>query len=312
MKNTLKMDDTNILNEKNKFITKEFINNLLLKHNISYKIKNIDIFQQSMTHPTYTEKNYEPSTSSKKKLDVSCSEQTETDEKKNSMVPLQKLSYERNEFLGDSVIHLSIGHYLYDRYPTEQEGFMTRLRAKLENGPTLAKFSRALNLNEYVLIAKSIEILGGRNNTKILEDIFEAFIASLYLDIGNDNDALPICKKLIISLIEKEINIAQLLYKDTNYKDTLLRYHHSQKWPVPKYDCINIINNNSHEKIFCMCVMDCHGNIIGTGKGTTKRKGEQLSAKEALTKYGKIKDYSDSDSDDIEVATASEEIIYEE
>lgn len=267
---------TNILNEKNKLITKDVIESILLKYNINHKIsqKNMPIFIQAMTHITYTDRNVCGNVDYKSV---------------DSIIPIQKLSYERLEYLGDSIIHLSIADYLFNRYNKEYEGFMTRLRIKIENGPSLARLSRAIGINEYVLISKCIEQANGRNNVKILEDIFEAFIAALYIDSN-----FEICKNFIISLIEKEIDIAQLLNNDTNYKDILLRYHHRNKLPVPTYECIENICNE-HDNIFKMCVKDSNHKILGIGKGNTKKRGEQIAARNALIKYGEIKINSDSD-----------------
>jgi dsRNA-specific ribonuclease len=79
-----------------------------------------------------------------------------------SAIPLQKDSYERLEFLGDSIIHCILADYLFNRYEDEQEGFMTRLRTKIENGETLSELANLIGFQEYAIIARNIEQGGGR------------------------------------------------------------------------------------------------------------------------------------------------------
>lgn len=288
---------SNIINNKNKLINKNFIDSILHKYDIKYSISNLLLFQQAMTHITYTDKyllgNIDPTMSPQLTfsnsnnidfLSINNDINTNTTVNPDFVVPLQKNSYDRLEFLGDSIIHFIITEYLFHRYEQEHEGFMTKLRIKIENGVSLAKLSKILCLNEFVLIAKSIELLNARNNTKILEDIFESFIGALYIDAGFD-----VCKQFIISLIEKEIDIPELLYTDVNYKDLLSQYHFKHKIPTPTYECIETINTNPNNIFFRMCVKDSNNNILGIGKGKTKKKASQIAAQNALIKYGEIK-----------------------
>ena len=213
-------------------------------------------------------------------------------------IPLQNESYERLEFLGDSVIHLILAEYLYDRYSDEQEGFMTKLRTKIENGQVLSNFSKILGLHNYVLIARNIEQIGGREkNLNILEDAFEAFIGSLFLE-----STFETCRKLVVTLMETAIDMSSLIHVETNFKDMLLQHYHKMRWPDPEYSNIHTVENNN-KKIFQMIVKGFTQNsegtrewvTVGEGAGSSKKKGEQEAAKDALVRFGVIRENEDDE-----------------
>lgn len=280
-----------VLNETNKPITRRFIEGILKKYGINHKIKNLERFQTAMTHTSYLLRDFKNDRLAKLVREKDLVPIPESE--KNKAMPLCHISYERLEFLGDSVIHLVLADYLHDRYPEEQEGFMTRLRTKIESGTTLAQLSKVLGLHEYVVIARNIEQIGGREkNTHILEDCFEAFIGCCFLD-GD----FELCKKLITKLIEENVDFSTLIHVETNYKDTLLQWYHKWKWPDPEYGSRGSVEKDN-KKIFIMYVKGYMVNpkgerewvILGEGSGTSKKKGEQEAAKNALIKLNIIKE----------------------
>jgi dsRNA-specific ribonuclease len=188
-----------------------------------------------------------------------------------------------------------LAEYLFKRYPYADEGFMTKLRTKIENGNTLYILSKKICLNDYVLISRYVEKNGGRTtNESLLEDIFEAFIGALYLDAGYN-----VCNKFLVTLIEKEINLAQMLNEETNFKEKLLQYFHIRKWQDPKYDSLSC-EGPENKKVYTMyvkCMKNVHdsGEIVGKGVGSSKRMGEQMAAKQALINYGIYKDGDESE-----------------
>lgn len=283
-----------ILNEKNKYITKKFIHDLLKSYNINYKIKSLERFQSAMTHVSYLKRDF----TNDKIVKIIKEKNLEPIKDPNLAIPLQDESYERLEYLGDSIIHAILAEYLFNRYPDKDEGFLTKLRTKIENGQTLAQLAKKLGLHEYVLIARNIEQIGGREkNTHIFEDTFEAFLGALYIDSGSDYN---LCKKFVVKIVETHIDMAHLIYNETNHKDTLLQYYHKMKWSDPEYKLLEVIEKDS-KKYFNMCVTDSNGQIVGKGIGTSKKKGEQIAAYNALIHFGII---NEDDSDE-------EEIIYE-
>ncbi|AYV76665.1 MAG: ribonuclease III [Terrestrivirus sp.] len=305
-----------ILNEKNKFITKQFINSLLARYDIEYTVNNLSFFQRAMTHTSYLKKDFSLIKMARDKhIDLGGKDkylentikdllkvvklvkekQIEPISDSTLAIPLRDQSYERMEFLGDSIIHSFLAEYLYDRYPDKDEGFLTKLRTKIENGTTLARLARTLGLHEYVLIARNIEQVGGRdNNDHIFEDTFESFLGALFDDSKRDYD---LCKKLVINIVEQHIDLADMIYNETNYKDLLLQFHHKMKWPDPEYGLVEIIEKNS-KKYFNMYVKGLGNNVSGHGTGSSKKRGEQIAAQNALKKYGVLND-DESDEEEI-------------
>lgn len=124
----------------------------------------------------------------------------------NLSIPLQSSSYERLEFLGDSVLNLIVAKYLFIRFPDEKEGFLTRLRTKIVNGTMLSLLSERLGLLNYVLLTKQAEDQGLRQNTRLSEDIFEALLGSIFLDIGYEAAEI-----WMIHLMENYIDFGSLV-----------------------------------------------------------------------------------------------------
>lgn len=188
-----------------------------------------------------------------------------------------KESYERFEFLGDSVLNLVVANYLFVRYPSEAEGFLTRMRTKLVNGKTLAKFAIALKLNKFIIMSNNVENINGRNNPRILEDIFEALICSINLDLG-----FKYAEKFIISIIEKNIDFEEILL-DNNYKDILLRFCQNKMGTNPTYNTYETIGPPHNRTFKVNCLIE---NVIyKSGTGRSKKLAEQQSAKETLIHF---------------------------
>lgn len=183
-------------------------------------------------------------------------------------------SYERYEFLGDSVLNLIVAKYIFDRYPNEEEGYLTRIRTKLVNGKTLSFLAKKINLNEFIIISKNVESINGRNNDRILEDVFEAFLCSIHRDLG-----YKYAENFLLRVIDKFIDF-NMLEKDDNYKDILLRKCQQSLQINPCYELIST-TGPSHKKIFTSVVV-INGKKYSTGFGTTKKESEQIASKNTL------------------------------
>lgn len=158
-------------NQNNKLINKYQIEALLGKYGVKTSINNLEYYHESFSHKSYCKK---------KEFDNSDVELAPYPE---GCLKLRDKSNERMEFLGDSIIGAVVAHYLYERYPNQDEGFMTRLKIKLVNGETLAGFAKLIHLDEYIIISRHVEDrCNGRNSVKVLEDCFEAFIGAMYQD----------------------------------------------------------------------------------------------------------------------------------
>ncbi len=189
---------------------------------------------------------------------------------------MYKTSYERFEFLGDSVLNLIIAEYIFNKYPDKEEGYLTRIRTKLVNGKTLAYLAKKIDLNKFLIISKNVESIGGRNNDRILEDIFEAFLCSIYTDLG-----FKYTKAFVINLIDKFIDL-KIVEEDTNYKDILLRKCQQTFQINPEYELV-LTSGPAHKKIFTSVVI-IKGEQYSKGSGKTKKESEQMASKLTLEK----------------------------
>ena len=178
-------------------------------------------------------------------------------------------SFETLEFIGDSVLGFVITKYLFDRYENKQEGFLTKARTKLVRGETLAHIANHLNLNQYVIMDEKGMRNSWNNNTKILEDVFEALIGAIYMDIG-----LIHAKEFILRIYQDpEIINMNMIMIDDNYKDHLMRYCQTHGHPLPDYRVISHDNGVFYVDVYVNNV------ILGRGFAKNKKQAEQNAAK---------------------------------
>lgn len=191
-----------------------------------------------------------------------------------------KDSYERYEYLGDSILNMVVAEYLFNLFPDKHEGFLTRIRTKLVNRQNLSFFARKLNLGPYILMGYNVEKINGRNNDRILEDTFEALICAIKLDLG-----LEKARKFIIGMIEKYINFKDIIV-DSNYKDILLRFCQSKLGTTPSYEIIET-KGPPHNRQFKICC-NIQGIKYENGIGKSKKDAEQQSALKTLNIFNVI------------------------
>ena len=277
-----------VYNENNFYITKEIIQSILKKANINKEINNIEIWQQAFIHKSYC-MNTDFIKNEKFYGNIEL-------KNKEKCIELQKDSNEVLEWLGDGIIQSIVALYLFKRFKTQREGFLTKIRSKLVKTETLSKLALALDFDKYLIISKHIEIIcNGRKNSRILEDCFEAFIGAMMMDFGmnNEMEGMSICNNFIINMIEQKIDITELIINDDNYKDQLMRYYqkiYNGKFPI--YEQKNLITttneNGLTNKKFHMIVRDIENHVIGEGIAHSKKEAEQKTAKSALMHFGII------------------------
>lgn len=255
-----------VYNPNNKLMKRSDIKNILSSYNVPIPKDaqiNIRLFYEAMTHRSYLVR---------KKLTA--------DDKiaaKNA-VKLQKKSNERLQFLGDAVIHFVLGEYLYHKYQKSDEGFLTRLRCKLENRESLFYLAKQTDIGSYLLVSQNIEVLHGRNNVNIIGGGFEAFIGAVYLEIG-----LSSARQFILEVIRIELDIGKIAENETNYKDLILQLYNKNHWGRPQYKIIKE-EGPDHCKIFTMGIY-LNGKLMGQGKASSKKKAEQIASKQMYLKY---------------------------
>jgi len=183
-------------------------------------------------------------------------------------------SYERLEFLGDSILGFTTAEFLYAHEPALPEGSMTRLRAELVCESSLHKVALALDLGRYMRLGKGEERSGGRERPSILADMVEAIIAALYLDAG-----LEQAKSFIMSRVLKDAEISEE-HRSQDYKTVLQELVQRKADQHIAYELIGE-SGPDHNKRFTFRV-SVNGVSAGEGTGRTKKEAEQMAAKQAL------------------------------
>lgn len=268
-----------LLNEDNlrTFFDNNGLNNILFN--------NINLYRNAFVHKSYcTMKNADFNSGN-----IKCPD---------DCLPLQEMSYERLEFLGDSILNMVVANYLYERFPDQSEGFLSKLRTKIVNGKMLGYLSDKVGFPTFAIISKQVEEANGRSNYKIMEDIFEAFIGAIYLDFSKDLEIknpnttlLPytslgfyIVQKWIVFIMENYLDFSELIKSRTNYKDMLVSYMQHQLQDQPRFYETNIITKDNN-KIFTYCIKDKHNSVIATATGLTKKEAENNVSLEGLNYY---------------------------
>ena len=187
-------------------------------------------------------------------------------------------SNERLEFLGDSVLSVIVSDYLYKQFGNLPEGELTKLRASLVCEKSLCGFSRELNIGEFLRLGKGEEKGGGRERDSILADAFEAVLAAIYLDSD-----LETARSLVMRFVLKELkHTDDEVFKD--YKTALQEIIQRNPEEYVTYILIGE-SGPDHDKLFEVAV-HLNSNVIGKGKGKSKKQAEQMAAKQALSLMG--------------------------
>lgn len=213
---------------------------------VGFHIKNRSYFIQALMHRSFLEQN------------------TEYD-----------LSNERLEFLGDSVLNLIVAEYLYAAFPDKDEGFLTKIRAKLVNRMALADAAERIDLSNYLLVSKNLSNTFTNGSRTVLCDALEALIGAIYLD----NGLLPSKDFVNKVLIVPNTKEGEYLV-DENYKSQLLEFAQANKMENPVYSVINE-EGPQHNRIFTIKV-SINNIDYGVGTGRNKKSAEQKAAQAAL------------------------------
>lgn len=185
-------------------------------------------------------------------------------------------TYERLEFLGDAVLELIVSELIYEIYPEEDEGFLTKLRAKIVRGKTLANLGERLGLDELAEISSSAAKMGRRHLSQgILADLFESLVAALYLTKGFETTRL-----FVREAVQKNLDVSQLSKRIDNFKSLLMEHLQAGQRPLPVYRVIRE-SGPDHQKIFTIGVY-LEGELMGKASGKSKKEAEQRAAKVAL------------------------------
>lgn len=181
-------------------------------------------------------------------------------------------SNERLEYLGDAILSAVIADYFFNRFPYKDEGFLTKVRAKLVSRSFLNKLSVELGLDTFLETSANL-----KRSKSIYGDAFEALIGAIYLDKGYES-----CKKFLIErVISDYIDINDLIEKEIDYKSKLVEW--SQK-NNKHFDYQLIELSNGDRKYFKCCLL-VEGKEVGKGEAYSKKKAQQQAAGEFFQEY---------------------------
>jgi len=187
----------------------------------------------------------------------------------------QPYDNERLEFLGDAVLDLVVGEYLFSKFRTSDEGKLSKIRASLVNETGFDKLARALNLGDYILLSNAEDNNGGREKSSLLSNAFEAIMGAIYLEAG-----LQEVQRIAIDLIEtnhKEISLDSL-FRD--FKTTLQELTQARFGITPEYK-VMASRGPDHLKEFEVGVF-IENKEYARASGKSKKIAQQEAARVAV------------------------------
>ncbi len=187
---------------------------------------------------------------------------------------------ERLEYLGDAVLDLIVGEYLYHLFPNAEEGMLSKLRAALVNEESFDKLAKKLNLGKYLFLSPAEENNRGREKPSILSSAFEALIGAIYLEAGFDKAkeiALRLIKEVFPTITPEE------LLKD--YKTNLQEITQAHFGVVPEYRLISATGPD-HRKEFEIGVF-INDKEYARAKGRSKKAAQQEGARLTIERLKK-------------------------
>lgn len=191
------------------------------------------------------------------------------------------LCNERLEFLGDSVLSIIVSKYLYEKFPDCPEGELTRMRAELVCERALSSYAQKIELGEYILLGVGEEKNNGRERKSILADAFEALLAAIYLDSGEqgyDN-----VKAFLMPFIEDEVKSLGKTGFAADAKTSLQQFVQQAEGDFLEYVIVGESGPDHMKEFFVEARLN--SNVIGRGRGRSKREAEQAAAREALALF---------------------------
>jgi ribonuclease-3 len=221
-----------------------------LQNELGYEFRDTELLVAALTHSSYANEN-----------------------RKSGAV-----SNERLEFLGDSVLGMTVANMIYEFRPDMTEGQMTRLRAELVCEKSLVGIAKALKLGDCLMLGRGEVKGGGRTRPSILADAVEAILAAIYLDGGLKPAAGFISKHITPLAVSMDV-------VTTDHK-TLLQEVVQEKAGRTLSYCTTNESGPDHQKEFTVEV-SLNGTILGSGKGRSKKEAEQSAARAALEELTK-------------------------
>jgi len=179
---------------------------------------------------------------------------------------------ERLEYLGDAILGSVIAEFLYNRFPNQDEGFLTQMRSKLVNRTFLTELTYQIGLNNYIKSNTN----NTAENSHIYGDAFEALIGALYLDKGYKRTREFIIKKLLANYV----NLSEVQHTNTNFKSQLIEWSQKNKKEINFETTEHLSGDNRNPSFITVITTD--EQPIGQGEGSSKKESQQNASKKAL------------------------------
>jgi ribonuclease-3 len=191
-------------------------------------------------------------------------------------------TYQRLEFLGDAVLGHAIALMLFNRFPGDDQGDLTRKRVHLVRSERLAERAALLGLDGWVEVGFSVEKGGGRGSTGLLEDVFEAVVGAIAIDGGWEEARAFVERQLggeADELDERTLALA-------NPKSALQEAAQARDLPLPQYRLLRV-GGTDHHRMWTYA-LEWDGEEIARGEGRSKRSAQQRAARRALVRLGLV------------------------
>lgn len=270
-------------NFANKRIPDAEILRILRAYGIKDRPQRWELFRQACVHSSYVDRQEIPAL-------AQSSEPIIIAPRPDDCMPLCSADNEQIEFVGDSLLGCVIALYLQERYPDQDEGFLTRLRTRLVNNKQLGELALKIGFHQWIILSRHVEeVCNGRRNLRILGSMLEAWVGAMYLDIceTNPGGAFVRVKSWLIQLFEAQVDFAALISEDNNFKDQLLKYYQATYHTPPKYKEV-LVEGPLHDRTFTMGVLSPSGEVVATATARNKKVAEQEASKRALIQFGVI------------------------
>lgn len=264
-------------NPNNKEITHDAIERILRACGWRGKLTKPELFKRACVHKSYVNRPEE------------WAEQAAASDETIVMAPrpencleLREADNEELEFVGDSILGNIVALYVFERYPGQGEGFMTKLKTRIVNNKTLGELAKKMGLGPWIIMSRHVEdVCHGRQNLRMLGSMLEAWMGALYFHEGKGGKGFEICQRFFIRIMEQYIDFTQLITDDNNFKDQLLRYFQGRWHQPPKYKEVEVVGP-PHDRIFTMGVVGVDGSILATYTARNKKVAEQEASRLAL------------------------------
>jgi ribonuclease-3 len=184
---------------------------------------------------------------------------------------------ERIEFLGDSLLNMIIAESLYSRFPNLREGELSRIRALLVSGKTLAELATEFDLGSFLRLGAGEKNTGGHRRNSTLADVVEALIGAIFIEAGFD-----VCRERVLAWFNSRLTVLNPESSHKDAKTELQEFLQARKLPLPDYQLLDTEGADHQQTFIVSCSVLLLTSAI-SASGSSRRKAEQAAAKKVLT-----------------------------